>query len=456
MLSRFRSPREQKEIVEKIGRGELDIVIGTHRLLSKDVQFKNLGLAVIDEEQRFGVAQKERLKQLRANVHVLTLTATPIPRTLQMAMGGLREISIIATPPADRLAIRTFVCRFDPALLGDALAKELARGGQTFYVHNRVEDIAKEAEKIRALAPAGTRVAIGHGQMPEGELEKVMVDFVDGKFDVLVCTTIIESGLDIPRANTMIVNRADRFGLAQLYQMRGRIGRSRERAFCYLVVPDEGKLTAEASARLTVLQRFTELGAGFQIASHDLEIRGAGELLGAEQSGHVAAVGFELYVELLNEAVAELQGQKRVAARPVRVDARVDAYVPAAYVNSEALRIDVHRRLALAETDDELRELQAALEDRYGPLPEPVENLFRIQEAKIKIALLGADYLVFQSGKATVGRLVLGSGELRELRDRAKTAVYVSAKQEVSMRGQEEIAQAVELVDAILDARRAA
>jgi transcription-repair coupling factor (superfamily II helicase) len=285
--------------------------------------------------------------------------------------------------------------------------------------------------------------------MREKELEERMHSFLRGDADVLVSTTIIESGIDIPQANTLIVERSDMLGLAQLYQIRGRVGRSDATAFAYLFYPDGRELTPEARARLSTLADHTELGAGFAIAMRDLEIRGAGELLGAEQSGHVAAVGFELYVELLNEAVAELQGQKRIAAR-------ADAYVPAAYVDSEALRIDVHRRLALAETEDELRELQAALEDRYGPLPEPVENLFRIQEAKIKVALLGADYLVFQAGKATVGRLVLGSGVLGELRDRAKTAVYVSSKQEVSMRGQEEIAQAVGLVDAILDARRAA
>src|SRR6267154_575571 len=304
LLSRFRSAREQKEVTKRVEAGEVDVVIGTHRILSKDVRFKDLGLVVIDEEQRFGVAHKERLKELRTQVDVLTLTATPIPRTLQMAMGGLREISVIATPPADRLAIRTFVCRFDPEILGDAIRKELARGGQIFFVHNRVEDIAKEAEKLRGLAPAGTRIAIGHGQMADGELEKVMLDFVDGKFDVLVCTTIIESGLDIPRANTMIVHRADRFGLAQLYQLRGRIGRSRERAFCYLVVPEEARMTAEAKQRLAVLQRFTELGAGFQVATHDLEIRGAGELLGERQHGSVAAVGFETYAKILEEAVA--------------------------------------------------------------------------------------------------------------------------------------------------------
>jgi transcription-repair coupling factor (superfamily II helicase) len=416
---------------------------------------KELGLVILDEEQRFGVAQKELLKSLRLEVDVLTLSATPIPRTLHLSLAGMRDISIIETPPEGRRPIRTTVGEYDEELVKLALEREADREGQAFFLHNRVETIEERAAQLQQLCP-NLRFLVAHGQMREKELEERMHAFLRGDADVLVSTTIIESGIDIPQANTLIVERADMLGLAQLYQIRGRVGRSDATSFAYLFYPDARELTPEARARLATLADHTELGAGFAIAMRDLEIRGAGELLGAEQSGHVAAVGFELYVELLNEAVAELQGQKRIAARPVRVDARVDAYVPATYVDSEALRIDVHRRLALAETEDELRELQAALEDRYGPLPEPVENLFRIQEAKIKVALLGADYLVFQGGKATVGRLVLGSGELRELRDRAKTAVYVSAKQEVSMRGQEEITQAVQLVDAILDARRAA
>jgi transcription-repair coupling factor (superfamily II helicase) len=410
---------------------------------------------ILDEEQRFGVAQKELLKSLRLEVDVLTLSATPIPRTLHLSLAGMRDISIIETPPEGRRPIRTTVGEYDEELVKLALEREAQREGQAFFLHNRVETIEERAAQLQQLCP-GLRFLVAHGQMREKELEERMHAFLRGDADVLVSTTIIESGIDIPQANTLIVERADTLGLAQLYQIRGRVGRSDATSFAYLFYPDARELTPEARARLSTLADHTELGAGFAIAMRDLEIRGAGELLGAEQSGHVAAVGFELYVELLNEAVAELHGQKRIAVRPVRVDARVDAYVPAAYVDSEALRIDVHRRLALSETEDELRELQATLEDRYGPLPEPVENLFRIQEAKIKVALLGADYLVFQAGKATVGRLVLGSGELRELRDRAKTAVYVSAKQEVSRRAQEGIAQAVDLVDAILDARRAA
>jgi transcription-repair coupling factor (superfamily II helicase) len=455
MVSRFVPPKETKRILADFTAGKVDVLVGTHRVLSRDVIPKELGLVILDEEQRFGVAQKELLKSLRLEVDVLTLSATPIPRTLHLSLAGMRDISIIETPPEGRRPIRTTVGEYDEELVKLALEREAAREGQAFFLHNRVETIEERAAQLQQLCP-GLRFLVAHGQMREKELEERMHAFLRGDADVLVSTTIIESGIDIPQANTLIVERSDMLGLAQLYQIRGRVGRSDATAYAYLFYPSARDLTPEARARLATLADHTELGAGFAIAMRDLEIRGAGELLGAEQSGHVAAVGFELYVELLNEAVAELQGQKRIAVRPVRVDARVDAYVPAAYVDSEALRIDVHRRLALAETEDELRELQAALEDRYGPLPEPVENLFRIQEAKIKVALLGADYLVFQGGKATVGRLVLGSGELRELRDRARTAVYVSAKQEVSRRAQEKIAQAVELVDAILDARRAA
>jgi transcription-repair coupling factor (superfamily II helicase) len=455
MVSRFVPPKETKRILADFTAGKVDVLIGTHRVLSRDVIPKELGLVILDEEQRFGVAQKELLKSLRLEVDVLTLSATPIPRTLHLSLAGMRDISIIETPPEGRRPIRTTVGEYDEELVKLALEREGEREGQAFFLHNRVETIEERAEQLQQLCP-GLRFLVAHGQMREKELEERMHSFLRGDADVLVSTTIIESGIDIPQANTLIVERADMLGLSQLYQIRGRVGRSDATSFAYLFYPDAHELTPEARARLSTLADHTELGAGFAIAMRDLEIRGAGELLGAEQSGHVAAVGFELYVELLNEAVAELQGQKRTVGRPVRVDARVDAYVPAAYVDSEALRIDVHRRLALAETEDELRELQLALEDRYGPLPEPVENLFLIQEAKIKVAVLGADYLVFQGGRSTVGRLVLGSGELRELRDRAKTAVYVSSKQEVSIRGQEQIAQAVQLVDAILDARRAA
>ncbi len=454
MVSRFRLPREVKQVLADFQAGKVDVLIGTHRVLSRDVIPKELGLVILDEEQRFGVAQKELLRSLRLEVDVLTLSATPIPRTLHMSLSGLRDISIIETPPEGRRPIRTTVGEFDEEIVKLALEREVDRGGQCFYLHNRVETIDDAAEKLQQLAP-NLRFLVAHGQMRERELEEKMHAFLRGDADVLVSTTIIESGLDIPQANTLVVERADRLGLAQLYQIRGRVGRSDVTAHAYLFYPDMSELTPEARARLATLADHTELGAGFAIAMRDLEIRGAGNLLGDEQSGHVAALGFELYVELLAEAVAELSGERRIAARPVRVDARVDAYVPAEYIASEALKIDLHRRLALTDDEDELRELQAATEDRYGPLPEPVENLFLIQEAKLKLARAGADYFVFRGGKASVGQMVLGSDELRDLRRRVDTAVYTVANREVSLR-EEGFPQALRLVDAILAARQAA
>jgi transcription-repair coupling factor (superfamily II helicase) len=404
-MSRFRTKAEQQATLQALVEGKVDVVIGTHRLLSRDVRFKDLGLLVVDEEQRFGVTHKERLKELRTQVDVLTLTATPIPRTLQMAMGGLREISIIATPPADRLAIRTFVCRWDRDLLGEAIRRELARGGQIFFVHNRIETLPEWVGKVRDVSPQGTRIAMAHGQMAEGELEKVMVDFVDGKFDILCCTTIIESGLDIPRANTMIVNQADRFGLAQLYQLRGRIGRSRERAFCYLVVPEETRMTPEAKQRLAVLQRFTELGAGFQVATHDLEIRGAGELLGERQHGAVAAVGFETYARILEEAVAELRGQPIKQETDPEISVDVPAFLPDDYVPDAGQRLDFYRRLAQARDEDDVRATLEELQDRYGALPEEAQLLGEVMVDKTLVRSLGA--LGYELGPA---RMVLSLG----------------------------------------------
>jgi transcription-repair coupling factor (superfamily II helicase) len=454
MVSRFRSPKETKQVLADFAEGKVDVLIGTHRVLSRDVIPKELGLVIVDEEQRFGVAQKELLRQLRLEVDVLALSATPIPRTLHMSLSGLRDISVIETPPEGRRPIRTFVGEYDEELVGQALKREVEREGQAFYLHNRVETIEAAAEKLQQLCP-DLRFLVAHGQMSERQLEDKMMAFLAGDADVLVSTTIIESGLDIPQANTLVVERADQLGLSQLYQIRGRVGRSDVLAHAYLFYPDAHELTPEARARLATLADHTELGAGFAIAMRDLEIRGAGDLLGSEQSGHVAALGFELYVEMLHEAVAELQGQRRLVARPIRVDARVDAYVPAGYIAAEALKIDLHRRIALAASDDELHELRVATEDRYGPLPEPVENLFAIQEAKLKLAVLGADYLVFRGGKASVGPVVLGSGELRELRSQVETAVYSTGNREVTLRGSE-FSGALGLVDAMLAARQAA
>jgi transcription-repair coupling factor (superfamily II helicase) len=454
MVSRFRTRADQTRILDEFRDGKVEVLIGTHRILSRDVIPKELGLVILDEEQRFGVAQKELIRSLRLEVDVLALSATPIPRTLHMSLSGLRDISIIDTPPEGRRPIRTTVGEYDEELVRTALEREHTRGGQSFYLHNRVESIDEAAQKLQQLCPE-LRVLVAHGQMSERELEARMHAFLAGDADVLVSTTIIESGIDIPQANTLVVERADALGLAQLYQIRGRVGRSDVLAYAYLFYPDASELGPEARARLATLADHTELGAGFQIAMRDLEIRGAGDLLGPEQSGHVAALGFELYVEMLNEAVAELSGERRIAARPVRVDARVDAYVPASYVAAEALKIDLHRRIALVEDEDELRELISFTEDRYGSMPEPVQNLFAIQEAKLKLARLGADYLVYRGGRATVGPLTLGSVEVQTLRTAAPTVIYSTQKREVSLRV-ETLEAALDLPDAIVEARLAA
>jgi transcription-repair coupling factor (superfamily II helicase) len=365
---------------------------------------------------------------------VLTLSATPIPRTLHMSLAGLRDISTIETPPEGRQPIRTYVGAYDEELIKSALEREHARGGQSFYLHNRVETIEETAEHLRQLCP-GLSMVVAHGKMRERRLEEQVLSFLHGEVDVLVSTTIIESGLDIPRANTLVIERADALGLAQLYQIRGRVGRSDRIAHAYLLYPNAEELSHEARMRLATLADHTELGAGLAIAMRDLELRGAGSLLGDEQSGHVAAVGFELYVEMLEEAVAELSGRRHATPRPLRVDARIDAYIPAGYVSSEALKIDLHRRLALVEDEDELRELESSCQDRFGPLPEPVANLFAIQRAKLGLAQIGADFLVYRDGRVSVGPLVLGSGELRELKTRVDTAVYSSSQRERTLRG---------------------
>jgi transcription-repair coupling factor (superfamily II helicase) len=390
VVSRFRPRKEITRVLEDLTRGQVDVIIGTHRLLSADVQFSDLGLLIIDEEQRFGVTHKERLKRFRTQVDVLTLTATPIPRTLQMGMVGLREISIISTPPQDRLAVRTFVSRFEEPLIKDAVKRELARGGQVFFVHNRVENIDRFAEHIAGLLP-DCRIAVAHGQMDSRNLERVMFDFVGGEYDILICTTIIESGLDIPRANTMFVNKGDRFGLAQLYQLRGRIGRSRHRAYCYILVDGFEKLTDEARKRLDVLQQFTQLGSGFSVASHDLEIRGAGDLLGGRQSGQIAAVGFEMYSRLLQEAVAELKGEPIQRECDPEIKTQVEAYIPDDYVEEMGQRLDLYKRLSdVARDEGAIGDLLREIADRYGPLPTEVEALGDLMIIKGLAARLGA------------------------------------------------------------------
>jgi transcription-repair coupling factor (superfamily II helicase) len=382
MLSRFRTPSEQKEILARTAAGRIDILIGTHRLLQHDVRFKDLGLVVVDEEQRFGVAHKERLKKLRAEVDLLTLTATPIPRTLHLSLTGIRDLSIIDTPPIDRQAIRTYVTRFDDDLVRDAILRELKRGGQVYFVHNRVQTIDAMAEFLRNLVPQ-VRIGIGHGQMNETMLEKAMLDFIEGRTDLLLCTAIIENGLDIPRANTIIIDRADTFGLAQLYQLRGRVGRSHVRAYAYLLIPGEGSLTHDARERLKVLQEQTELGAGFRIARHDLELRGAGDLLGARQAGQIAAIGFELYTELLEETVKELQGQVHEARIDPEVRLGLSAYLPEGYVADPNQRLVLYRRMAAAVEEDELYVAGDELRDRFGELPEPAQLLLEVMKLRV-------------------------------------------------------------------------
>ncbi|MBE0501114.1 MAG: transcription-repair coupling factor [Desulfuromonadales bacterium] len=387
MLSRLRSPAEQKQTREKLAAGKIDIVIGTHRLLQRDIRFKNLGLLIIDEEQRFGVAHKEKLKRFRADVDVLTLTATPIPRTLQLGLLGLRDLSVIDTPPVDRLAIRTYVTRFEDELIRQVILRELQRGGQVFFVHNRVQSIQAMADFLKQLIPEA-RIAVGHGQMNERELEKVMLDFIEGKSNVLVCTTIIENGIDIPRANTMLVNRADRFGLAQLYQLRGRVGRSDRRAYAYLLIPGEGVLGHDARERLRILQEQTELGAGFRIASHDLELRGAGELLGGKQAGQVTAVGFEMYTELLQETIDELQGIERDDRIDPDLRLGVSAFLPEKYLSDPNQRLVFYRRLASAESAQAVYELADELRDRYGELPEAGLLLLEVMQLRVLLKQL--------------------------------------------------------------------
>ncbi len=387
MVSRFVPPARQKEILQRVAAGRVDILIGTHRLLQRDVRFRELGLVVIDEEQRFGVAHKERLKKLRAEVDVLTLTATPIPRTLHLAISGLRDLSVIETPPVDRQAIRTYVTRFDEELVADAIRRELRRGGQVFFVHNQVRNIGAMADYLRTLVPEA-KIAVGHGQLPEKELEKVMVDFIAGQSNVLVCSTIIESGLDIPRANTIIINRADCFGLAQLYQLRGRVGRSSQRAYAYLLIPGEGALTRQARERLRVLQELTELGAGFRVASHDLELRGAGDLLGARQAGQIAAIGFEMYTELLQETIAELQGREKEEKVDPEIRLGVSAFLPEDYVPDPNQRLVLYRKMAAADQEEDLYRAADELRDRFGEIPPPAQLLLQVMRLRVLLKKL--------------------------------------------------------------------
>jgi transcription-repair coupling factor (superfamily II helicase) len=382
MLSRFRSRTEQKHILTELARGMVDVVIGTHRLLQRDVKFNDLGLLIIDEEHRFGVTHKERIKKLRATVDTIAMSATPIPRTLHLSLSGLRDISIINTPPANRLAIRTYVSEFNEDIVRGAILGELSRGGQVFFVHNRVEEIYRMEELLKRLVPEA-KVVVGHGQMEEHELEEVMIKFLEKKANVLLCTTIIESGIDVPTANTIIINRADRMGLAQLYQLRGRVGRSNVQAYAYLLTPAEETISPIAKKRLALLQRYTELGSGFQIAMHDLEIRGAGNILGAEQSGHINAIGYEMYMDLLERTIRHLQGQPERVKVDVEITLPIPAYIPTDYIADEGQRLITYRRLSSLEDIAALDDVAKELNERYGKIPDLVNNLLGIVEMRI-------------------------------------------------------------------------
>ena len=437
-VSRFRTAAEQKAAIKGFAEGRVDILIGTHRVLSRDVRAKDLGLLIVDEEQRFGVKQKELLRQLKLRMDVISMSATPIPRTLQMSLAGLREISVIETPPEGRRPVKTYVGEYEEELVKRAIERERERDGQAFFLHNRVESIDETAERLRALCP-GVRFAVAHGQMAEGELESVMMDYLRGSHDVLVCTSIIESGIDIPQANTLIVEHADAFGLAQLYQIRGRVGRSRERAYAYLMYDSAAALTPEAAQRLAALSDYTELGAGFKIAMRDLEIRGAGNLLGDEQSGHVAALGFELYMQMLDEAVRDAgpsagAGEEEELPEPVRLDVNVDAYIPPDYVPYEQAKIEIHRRVAGAVEVADVQQLREELEDRFGPVPEPLENLLALQRARIKFGQAGATAVSFRGERLAVTPIELDSARARRLREELPEALYESGRSQISVR----------------------
>ena len=458
-ISRLRKPAEVKTVLAGFEAGKVDILIGTHRLLSRDVRAKDLGLVIVDEEQRFGVKQKELLRQLKLKVDVLALSATPIPRTLQMSLAGLRDISTIETPPEGRRPVRTYVGPYDEDLVAKAINRELERDGQAFFLHNRIDSLPEVTERLRGLVPKA-RFLEAHGQMDETQLEETMLSFLRGDADVLVTTTIIESGLDIANANTLIVERADQLGLSQAYQIRGRVGRSRERAFAYMLYPSAEALTEDAAARLSTLADHTELGSGFKIAMRDLDIRGAGDLLGEEQSGHVAAVGFELYCQMIDEAVGaarEAEGGEE-APEPVRLDVPVDAYLPASFIPFEAAKIDVHRRVAAAREPGELRAIHDEISDRFGPPPPQAENLIALQRARIELGLAGARSVEFRGGRLSVTGVELDSEAAGVLREKLEGALYEWREQTAAVRVPDEpearLAAVLAMAEAIREARR--
>jgi transcription-repair coupling factor (superfamily II helicase) len=440
VLSRFLTNAQAKKVVEGLADGTVDVVIGTHRLLSEDIVFKRLGLLVVDEEQRFGVSHKERIKALKTDVDVLTLTATPIPRTLEMSLTGIRDLTLLNTPPADRRPILTYVGELDERPIAEAIRRELLREGQVFFVHNRVQDIEHVAARVRDLVPEA-RVAVAHGQMDEGTLEKVVLDFWEGEYDVLVCTTIIESGIDMPTVNTLVVDRADLLGLGQLHQLRGRVGRAGMRAYAYLFYPPDRALTEEAYERLKTIGETTELGSGFKIAMRDLEIRGAGNLLGTGQSGHIAAVGYDLYCQMVNEAVAELKGEPLREPAEIKLDLPLDANLPTDYVPREDLRLEAYRRLAVVTTEAEVEDIRAEWEDRYGPVPAPAVALLQVASLRAECARLGIREVNVSKGPGfggpahivRLGPLTLKVSQEVRLQRLVKDSIYKSETRQLQL-----------------------
>jgi transcription-repair coupling factor (superfamily II helicase) len=432
-LSRFLTNSQAKKVLAGVASGDVDCVIGTHRLLQEGVKFKDLGLLVVDEEQRFGVTHKEMMKQMKTNVDVLTLTATPIPRTLEMSLVGIRDMSLLQTPPADRQPILTFVGEDDERVSTEAIRRELLRDGQVFWVHNRVQSIEQRAQELRELVPEA-RIAVAHGQMDEGRLEQIVIDFWEGKFDVLVCTTIIESGIDMPTVNTLVVERADLLGLGQLHQIRGRVGRSGSRAYAYLFHPRDKVLSEDAYERLKTIGEATELGSGFKIAMRDLEIRGAGNMLGEAQSGHIAAVGYDLYCQLVTEAVSEMKGEDVAPIVPeLKLDVATNAYLPTDYVSKEESRLDAYRRLAAVTKQTDVADIRDEWIDRYGPLPEAALALIRVGELRAQCHRIGLRELVVADGRARLLPVSLKASQQMRLTRIAKSSEWNEQTKQLSV-----------------------
>jgi transcription-repair coupling factor (superfamily II helicase) len=432
MLSRFVSQADQSRVVADLAAGKVDVVIGTHRLIGKDVRFKDLGLLVVDEEQRFGVSHKEELKKLRAHVDVLTMTATPIPRTLEMALTGIREMSTVDTPPEDRQPVLTYVGSYDEGLALGAVRRELLREGQVFWVHNRVATIDRLAAWLHEQLPEA-RIVIAHGQMDEADLEKQMMRFWDREADILVCSTIIESGLDVPNANTLVIDAAHLLGLAQLYQLRGRVGRSTERAFAYFFFPPQREMTEDAHERLGTIAKYQALGSGFQIALRDLEIRGAGNVLGAEQHGHIAAVGFDTYARILAESVAEMKGEEIAPEKELRIDLPIKAFVPPGWIAQEALRLELYRRISLAADHTTLAQIRDETVDRYGSLPDQVQTLFAIASLRVTGVRLGVQEITTYREQVRLSPVDIPEALLLDLADRVWKATYHAEKRTLNL-----------------------